>query len=109
MSPSARASSAICALTPADSVGGVARRGLFAAEARNQGSSAVRQERREFGFRNRLIAQAELHRHIIEPARSEAAIEMPQPWYDHAHHGDLEVGPSLVEHQEVEACAPGDL
>ena len=34
---------------------------------------------------------------------------MPQPRHDHPDDGDLNVGPRLVEHEEIEAGAPGDI
>src|ERR1700761_7574973 len=109
MSPPARTSSAMCSLTTADRIDAVARRDFFAAGTRTAATSAMRQERREFVLLNRLVAETELHRHVVKPARSEATIEMPQARDDHAHHGDLEVRTGLIQHQEVEPRAFGDL
>ncbi len=66
-------------------------------------------KRREFAFRQRLISQSEFHRNIVKPARCEAAIEMPQSRNDHSDDGDLDVGPRLIEDEEIETCAPGDI
>ena len=38
----------------------------------------------ELAFRQRPVAQSELDRNIVKPARREAAIEMPQSRNDHA-------------------------
>ena len=34
---------------------------------------------------------------------------MPQAWNEHANDGDLNVGPRLVEHEEIVTCPGGDL
>src|SRR5690242_6694727 len=72
-------------------------------------SSGVGREGGQFVFRDRLIAQAELDRHVVEPARRKAAVEMPHAGNDDPHDGHLDVGPRLVEHQEIIAGAPRDL
>ncbi len=53
--------------------------------------------------RSGVIAPSEFDRHVIKPARREAAIEMPHPRNDHAHHRHFDVGPRLIEHEEIEA------
>ena len=50
-----------------------------------------------------------LQRNIVKPARREAAIEMPQARNEHANDGDLNVGPRLVEHEEIVTCPGSDL
>src|ERR1700737_5429568 len=65
--------------------------------------------RSEFAFRHRLISQPEFDRNIVKPARPEAAIEMTQARHDHSDDGDLNVGPRLIEAEEVGACTPGDV
>ena len=71
--------------------------------------SGVRQERREFAFQPRAIQQSKPHGNIVKPARREAAIEMPQAWNEHANDRDLNVGPRLVEHEEIVTCLGRDL
>ena len=63
----------------------------------------------ELAFRRRPVAQSELDRNIIKPARREAAIEMPHPRNDHARDRNTDVGTRLIENEEVEACAPDRL
>ena len=53
----------------------------------------------------RRISQAELDRDFVEPARREAAVEMPQPRDDHPHDRHRDIGPRLIEDQEIEALA----
>src|SRR6185437_10154098 len=98
MVPSACGSSATCALSLAAKTDGVARGIGFFRGPRNAGLSAMGEERREFALRYRAIAQSQLYRNIIEPTR-----------HDDADDGDLDVGPGLVEHQEIHPRAPRDL
>src|SRR5712671_286700 len=86
---------------------GVARRSRFLPGAPTC-PSGMRVDRIERAFRQRPVAQAELDRNVVKPARREAAIEMPQPRYDHADDRDLDVGARLVEDEEIEALALGD-
>src|ERR1700720_3478420 len=67
------------------------------------------EKRSELAFRQRPVAQSELDRNVVKPARREAAIEMPQSRNDHPDDRDLDVGPCLIEDEEVEASAPGDV
>src|SRR6266481_9768038 len=67
------------------------------------------EKRSEFVFQKRPISQSEFHRNIVKSARSEAAIEMPQSRNDHSDDRNLDVGPRLIEDEEIEACAPGDI
>src|SRR5689334_11543983 len=76
--------------------------------ARKQPSS-VRQEGSQFAFQAWAIQQPKLHRHIVEPAGPEATIEMPQARHKHSDDGDLDVGPCLVEHEEIVSGADRDL
>src|ERR1700686_2624996 len=69
----------------------------------------MRQKRRQFVFRARPIQQSELDRNVVKPARPEAAIEMPQSGNDHPDDGDADVGPRLIEDEEIEARARGDI
>ena len=69
----------------------------------------MRQEWCQLIFAARVIEQAQFHRHIVQPARPKALVEMPQARHDHADHGDLDVGPSLVEYEEIIASATSDL
>src|SRR5665213_1355566 len=99
----------MCALATAEMTAGAARRGFFFAGARTRDLSAMGKERRQFVFRYRLIAQSEFDRNIVEPAWSEAAVEMPQSRDDHSNDGDFDVRPGLVENQEIEPRTPGDV
>src|SRR4029077_21053443 len=54
-------------------------------------------------------AQSEFYRHVVKPAGPETAIEMPQARNDDADHGRLDVGPGLIEHEEIEAGAFDDV
>ena len=68
--------------------------------------SGMGMKRVELAFRQRPVAQSELYRNIVKPARREAAIEMPQPRNDHSDDRDFDVGPRLIEDEEIEAgCA----
>ena len=62
----------------------------------------------KFAFRHRMVAQPEFYRDIVKSARREAAVEMTQSGNDHSHDGDLDVGPRLIEDEEIEARTPGD-
>src|ERR1019366_6051883 len=91
-------------------VGGAIRRPFFFPGTRKPDEpSGVRKERRKFAFRQRPIQQSELYRNIVKPARSEAAIEMPQSGNDHPDDRDPDVGPRLIEDEEIEARALGDI
>src|ERR1700746_2375010 len=61
----------------------------------------------ELVFRQRSISQSELYRDIVEPAGREAAIEMPQPRNDHSDDWDVDIGPRLIEDEEVKALSFG--
>src|SRR5580700_4918734 len=69
----------------------------------------MRMKRIELAFRDRRIAQSELDRHVVKPTGPEAAIEMAQAWNDDADHRGLDVGPRLIEHEEIEAGALDDV
>src|SRR5580698_2057642 len=66
-------------------------------------------KRSKLAFRYRPVAQSELCRDIVEPARCKAAIEMTQSGNDHPGHRHLDVGSRLVEHQKIEAGAARDI
>src|SRR3974377_1743902 len=61
----------------------------------------------DFVFRQRSVAQSELYRNIIEPARREAAIEMPHSRNDYPHNRNVDVRARLIEDEEVEALPLG--
>ena len=63
----------------------------------------MRVNRIKLVFLDRPIPQSELHRHIIEPAWCEAAIEMPQVRNDNADNRNLDIGSRLIEDKEIEA------
>ena len=62
----------------------------------------------ELVFLERPVAQSELYRNIVKPARREAAIEMPQSRNDHSDDRDLDVGTRLIEDEEIEARLLGE-
>src|SRR6185437_1065517 len=63
------------------------------------------QERGQLALRNRLIAQPELDWNVIKPARSKAAVEVPQAGYDDPDNRHFDIRPRLIENQEIKACA----
>src|SRR4051812_37286027 len=105
MFPSERASRVTWATSRAAKVAGAARLPRFVPGARKPGPSGLGVKRVELVFRQRPVAQSELDRNIVKPARREAAIEMPQPRNDHPHDRGLDVGTGLIEHEEIESCA----
>ena len=72
-------------------------------------TSGMGVNRIELVFRQRPVAQSELYRNIVKPARREAAIEMPQSRNDHPDDRDLDVGTRLIEDEEIEALSLGDI
>src|ERR1700726_4955651 len=97
-------------LSRAEMVSGAIRRPLFFAGARKSvPPSGVGQERREFAFQPRPVEHSEFYRDIVKPARSKGAIEMPQSGNDHPDDGNLDVGPRLIEDEEVEPGASNDI
>ena len=109
MFPSERASSVTWPTSRAAKVTGAARRARLVPGARKPGPSGLGVKRIELVFRQRPVAQSELDRNIVKPARREAAIEMPQPRNDHPDDRGFDVGAGLVEHEEIEACALGQV
>src|SRR6516165_5092210 len=105
MSPAVRGSIVTWLLSRAESIAGGDCRRLFFRGARTIGASGLGMKRIEIALRHRPVNPSQLDRHVVKPARREAAIEMPQPRNDHARDRDLDVGPGLVEHKEVEAFA----
>src|SRR5688500_10685258 len=71
-------------------------------------TSGMRVYRIELVFRQRPVAQSERYWNIVQPARREAAIEMPQARNEHPHDGNLDIGARLIEDQEIVARAPGE-
>jgi hypothetical protein len=63
----------------------------------------------EIGFPQRLFAQAQFDRDIIESPLSETPVEMPQSRNDHPHHGNPDVRPGLVENEKIQAETFGKL
>ncbi len=82
---------------------------FFRALRTKEQPSRVGKEWREFAFQPRAIQQAKLHRDIVKAARCEATIEMPQARNEHADDGDFNIGPRLVEHEEIITRLGGDL
>src|SRR5271166_783582 len=71
--------------------------------AEKGGPSGMGVNRIELVFLRRPVTQSELYRHIVKPARREAAIEMPQSRNDHSDDRRLDVGTRLIEDEEIEA------
>src|SRR5450631_2087110 len=108
--PSASVSSVTRELRRAEIADGAIFCRIFFPGARKPAqASGVGKERRKFVFRHRITPQSQFYRHIVKPAGREAAIKVPQAGNDHPDHGNLDVGTRLVEHQEIEAGATGDL
>src|SRR5262245_38759045 len=61
----------------------------------------------ELAFQQPSVAQSELYRNIVKPARCEAAIEMPHSRNDHPHDRNINVGARLIEDEKVEALLLG--
>src|SRR5262249_39528310 len=66
-------------------------------------------KRIELAFRQRSVSPSELDRDIVKPPRCEAAIEMPQSRDDHSGDRDLDVEARLIEDEEIEARALGQV
>src|SRR5882757_4234789 len=66
-------------------------------------------KRIELVFRQWPVSPSQLDRHIVKPARREAAIEMPQSRNDHPDDRDLDIGAGLIEHEEIEALTLGEV
>src|SRR5262245_11188160 len=81
---------------------------LFRERAR-KAPSGLGVKRIELVFRQRPVPPSELHRHIVEPARREAAVEMPQSWNDYPDDRDLDVGTRVIEDEEIETRALGEV
>src|SRR6516162_452082 len=82
---------------------------LYSGSAQANCPSGLGVKRIELAFRQRSVLPSELDRHIVKPARCEAAIEMPQSRNDHSGDRDPDVGARLIEHKEVEARALGEV
>src|SRR5713101_2318978 len=72
-------------------------------------ASGLGVKRIELVLRQRPFSPSELDRDIVKPARREAAIEMPQSRNDHPDDRDLDIGARLIEDEEIEALAPGEV
>src|ERR1700731_1418158 len=81
----------------ADAGGQSYRHGPRPRSIRGARRSGPRLKRIELAFRQRPVSQSELYRDIVEPARGQAAIEMPQSRDDHSDDRDLDVGARLIE------------
>ncbi len=62
----------------------------------------------EFVFLERLFEPSKLDRNIVKTAGPEAPIEMPQSRNDDPHDRRLDIGPRLIENEEIEALPLGD-
>src|SRR3984893_18142172 len=52
---------------------------------------------------------SEIHRDSVKPTRRKAPIEMPQSWNDHSDDRNLDVGAGLIEDEEIEPLAFGEI
>src|SRR3984893_12294966 len=52
---------------------------------------------------------SEIHRQIAQPTPRTAPIEMPQSWNDHSDDRTLDVGAGLIEDEEIEPLAFGEI
>src|ERR1700693_206387 len=66
-------------------------------------------QRIELALRHRSLEPSKLDRHVVEPAGRKPPIEMSQARDDDTHDRNRDVGPCLVEHEEIEPRAPGNL
>src|ERR1700758_1895952 len=66
-------------------------------------------EWRQFALQARAVEQAELDRNVVETARPEATVEMAQARDSDPYHGNADIGPGLVQHQEIIAGLSRDL
>ena len=80
---------------------------LYARRANRASPLGLGVKRIKITFGHRPFAPSEFYRDIVEPARRKAAIEMAHPRNDHARDRNADVGPRLVEHEEIETGAPG--
>src|SRR5215471_20213604 len=97
-------------MSRADSVAGATRRLRFGPEARKPGCpSGLGVKRVELVFRKRAVSPSELDRDLVKPAGREAAVEMPQTRNGHSDDRDLDIGARLIEDEEIETRALGDV
>src|SRR5580704_16920933 len=108
ISPSACISSVTLLRSRAETFAGAPPRTLFAPGARKRGPSGVGVNRVKLVFLERSVAQSELCRHVVKPATPKAAIEMPQSGDDDSDDRHLNVRPSLIEDEEVQADLLGE-
>src|SRR3984957_2049403 len=66
-------------------------------------------QRIELALRHRSLEPSKLDRHVVEPAGRKPPIEMSQARDDDTHDRNRDVGPCLVEHEEIEPRALGNL
>src|SRR5580704_7542003 len=66
-------------------------------------------QRIELALRHSLIKPPELDGYVVEPARRESPIEMPQPRHDDAGDRRADIGPRLIEGEKVEPFALGQV
>src|SRR5215813_10570526 len=103
-------SSVTCSPSRADSVAGATRRLRFGPLARKPGCpSGLGVKRVELVFRKRAVSPSELDRDLVKPAGREAAVEMPQTRNGKADDRDLDIGARLIEDEEIETRALGDV
>src|SRR6516162_2306197 len=82
---------------------------LYSGSAQANCPSGLGVKRIELAFRQRSVLPSELDRHVVKSARCEAAIEIPQSRNDHSGDRDPDVGARLIEDEEVEARALGEV
>src|SRR5437868_14553181 len=89
--------------------GAIFRPLFFGGERKWDHPSGMREERREFAFRQGSIEQPKFYRNVVKPARPETAVEVPQAGDDHPRHRDFDVRSGLIEHEEIITRPAGNL
>src|SRR4051812_41770655 len=72
-------------------------------------TSRWRKIRIQRALRNRAITKSELDGNIVQPPGREAAIEVPHSGDDHPDNRRPDVGPGLVQHDEIETLLLDEL
>src|SRR5215212_9069095 len=72
-------------------------------------TSRWRKIRIQLALRNRVITKSDLDGNIVQPAGREATIEVPHSGDDHPDNGHPDVGPGLVQHDEIETLLLDEL
>src|SRR5215510_7833684 len=82
---------------------------LFCGSTQVGWPSRMRVDRIEVAFQGRLVQPAELDGDIVKSTGREPAVEVPQPRNSHANDRNVDVGAGVIENEEIEARAFGDV